>query len=280
MLQLDKVISVCCATDAGIWEVAAPQIIRYISADRYEVIVPDGDIELFRRLSPREYFVLPETLFVSNLKQEVYNRLPARNKDRCGWYLQQFIKLRAIENLGIGRTALIWDADTVPLRPLSFIDASVASEATVLNYYFAKKRHKPYFEAIKRITGLSYEGDHSFIAQCIPVKGEWAESLFDHISKVNEKPWVESLLENIDFNEASGFSEYETLGTFFSTKFPLEFQPAKGRWLRFGNQFIGTYKNLNDPRSHRILREYAFASFEKWERPWPLHRKIIWELFK
>lgn len=278
MSQLDKVISVCCATDAGIWEVAAPQIIRYIPAERYEVIVPDSDIELFRRISPREYVVLPETLLVTNVKQEIYDRLPARNKDRCGWYLQQFIKLRAIENLGAGRTALIWDADTVPLRPLRFIDVSIADGVTILRYYFSKKRHGPYFEAIRRITGLSYEGDQSFIAQCIPVKGEWAESLFDHISKVNEKPWMESIMENIDFNEASGFSEYETMGTFFSTKFPSEFQPAEGQWLRFGNQHIGTYKNLNDPRSRRVLEEYAFASFEKWEKSWPLHRRIIWRL--
>ncbi len=114
-------ISVCCADDISVWAVASYCLISRIPAKSYVVIVPDQDVEQFLALSPAEYSVLPESLFVGGLKARIEARLPEYNRHRAGWYLQQFIKLAAVKHFGEYGDVLIWDADTVPLKRIRFL---------------------------------------------------------------------------------------------------------------------------------------------------------------
>jgi hypothetical protein len=94
----------------------------------------------------------------------------------------------------------------------------------------------PYFENIDRLLGLDKAHQNSFIAQNFPITGDQIQAFFSYIEKRHQLKWWDAVIDSIDFDETSGFSEYESLGTFvcsFENK-PLNVQP--GAWSRDGNQ--------------------------------------------
>jgi hypothetical protein len=46
-VDIAKVVSTCILRDIEVWKVAAPRIINGISAAKYEIVVPDAEIDLF-----------------------------------------------------------------------------------------------------------------------------------------------------------------------------------------------------------------------------------------
>ena len=76
---------------------------------------------------------------------------------------------------------------------------------------------------MQRLLGLKKQVTYSFIAQCFAVKGSW----------------VDSMLHSIDFNQASGFSEFELLGNYAARFHGDEMALATTKWNRRGNRLIG-----------------------------------------
>jgi hypothetical protein len=169
MSDIDKVISVCSAKDLPVWTVTAARITALIDASRYVVIVPEEDMSRFRRFTPSTIEVKSECVYSDSIRKLLTPKFNEQNKGRYGWYLQQLIKLSALGEAGLTETYLIWDADTVPLKPLSF------TSGDRLKYYVATEHHIPYFTAIDRLLGLRKITPHSFISQCFPIKGEWIQ---------------------------------------------------------------------------------------------------------
>ena len=60
----------------------------------------------------------------------------------------------------------------------------------------------------------------------------------------NGTNWDQSIINSIDFREESGFSEFETLGTFIEANFINEIQISNQKWTRYGNSLIGSISNL------------------------------------
>ena len=116
-------------------------MLAYIDARDYVVIVPDHEVDMFRRASAARYRVEPESRFVGNLMQKIEDRLPPKMAWRSGWYLQQAIKIAALTEATPDQTFLVWDADTVPLQTLHFS----IHDGKILHYK-AKENHLPYFE--------------------------------------------------------------------------------------------------------------------------------------
>lgn len=259
--RLDLVISVCHQDAIDVWERSARGVTRWIEADRYQVIVPDDQVELFRTRSPAIYDCLPESSFCAGLAKELRQRIESTgNLARYGWYLQQFIKLSALSQLQPEQVGLIWDADTVPLRPLHFVDQS-----GLVQHFVGEERHSPYFDCISRLLGLTAQLDKSFIAQSLPVKGRWFTGFCKHLEGRHHCEWQEALLRCIDFSQGSGFSEYETLGTFCTAFFPNELRPCHDAWERLGNSLIGGVEQLGSPRSRELIQGNSFISFESWD---------------
>jgi len=80
-------------------------------------------------------------------------------------------------------------------------------------------------------------------------------------------PWLQAIVEATNFREGSGFSEYETLGTFFSHKYANEICFTNRKWLRSGNSLIGGIDKLNQPLSKLLLDQFDYAAFEAWDNP-------------
>lgn len=91
--------------------------------------------------------------------------------------------------------------------------------------------------------------------------------------------WWESTLDLIDLSERSGFSEYETLGTFLSNSQNLnEGSYQKGEWLRNGwiFSFTGNIQRAIEVAQRQGL---SYVAFEAWGRR-DFRKKLVARLLR
>jgi hypothetical protein len=170
---MDSIISACAIKDLEVWKQSSKRIIEFIPAKNYIVIVPEAELDIFKKSSPANYSVINENdvLGALNLVQ-IRNTLPNEFKFRAGWYLQQILKIAVANNLlEKNGYSLIWDADTVPLKHLNFL-----SGENKLQFFMGNEFHEPYFSTIKKLLDLDKLVDQSFIAQSLPFRHEWIRS--------------------------------------------------------------------------------------------------------
>ena len=267
-MQLDEIISLCCKQDARAWKVASRQLLRRVPAKKYTVIVPDRELDFFRQITPAEFNIDPQSQyaqpFENKFSQMASIKIPNKN-----WYIQQLIKLAAIDSRPEDAILLLWDGDTVPLKPLYFI-----SKNQKLRYYVGTEFHVPYFDTINCLLGLPKKIQHSFISQCFPIKVLWFKQFCLLTEKKYGKPWWEAIIESINFNIPNSFSEYETLGTFITHHYPNEIELNHRRWHRLGHSLIGDVELIKTTSAKKKLDSFDYVSFEKWDRIKPYLIKV------
>jgi hypothetical protein len=256
-----EVISVCSSKDIDAWTVAAKRVVQYIKADSYLVIVPDKEVKLFSKVTCAPYQVNPESDYVGNAKERISQKLDAANQHRVGWYLQQFVKISAILARKDGDVVLIWDADTVPLKPLEFIDANGQ-----LAYYRGEEFRKSYFDFLERALGLKRTQTFSFIAQSLVLRVVWARELFQALEKNAQLPWMDAILSYVDPSEPAGFAEFETLGAWIWHHHRNEIVISDRPWYRNGFSLVGNPLTLSPSVWRGLAKHYDFVSFEIWDQ--------------
>ncbi len=86
---MDSVISTCTVKDLEVWKQASKRIIQFIPAKNYIVIVPEFELDVFRKSSPGNYSVINENDVSGALNlMQIRDKLPNEFKFRAGWYLQ------------------------------------------------------------------------------------------------------------------------------------------------------------------------------------------------
>ena len=252
-------ISVAEKSRLSVWRYASQAILANIPADDYRVIVPRRELSLFRAKTPSEITVEWEEDYIQDFSRYLWESIRDMNPRRYGWYLQQLIKLEALRRCGVSsRRGLVWDADTMPLQPIGFFGQGSTE------IFGSDEHHPPYFTAIEGLLGLGKIVDRSFVSQSFPSEPRWIVEFCDFIEARHGVPWWRAVIESIDFRNQSGFSEYETLGTFVSHMFPEDWSWKKGTWYRDGYaQFGGPRKALN--ASRKISAGAYFPAFEPWE---------------
>lgn len=135
-----------------------------------------------------------------------------RGVDRSGWLYQQLIKLSCDE---ICRTEhiLALDADTVLTRPQRLI-----VEGKVV-FSVSDERYQPYYAMIERLLPGTPIFPFSFVSHHMMFKKEHLRELKKTIQLCGKK-WFEAILEKIDPDEVSGFSEYELYGNYVMSRHP------------------------------------------------------------
>ncbi len=179
--------------------------------------------------------------------------------DRAGWYHQQFVKLGAPLVVGCEDRCLLWDADTVLLRPTAFFDgegrALVARE---------REHHAPYFRTQQRLLGFGKVAPFSFVAQHLPLRTDHLRRLLDRIAPAGAAAgaWAWRILEAVDSEDlaGAGFSEYETCGSFVLERDPASVVCRTLPSERHGSLLFGAHPGRLDLR--RLARAFALASFE------------------
>jgi hypothetical protein len=259
--KIDKVVSVCCKKDSETWLIAHKKILEHVSASKYLLIVPDQDVHFFKLITTKPYQVISESIYLGVFQEELLKKLPKQQRHQYGWYLQQFIKLAVIEKSPPNEVILVWDADTIPIQKLEFIN-----EHRKLIYYIGNEHHQPYFDCISRLADQKKIVDFSFISQCFPMRAEWMHEFCNYIESKHEVSWMKAILNSIDFNEGNGFSEYETLGTFLTHKYLDQMIISKRQWHRLGNSLIGHPAFINRYISKNKALKFDYMSFEAWDR--------------
>ncbi|MCW5714263.1 MAG: hypothetical protein KIT43_07125 [Bauldia sp.] len=259
----------CSPKHAAVWQHASRNLLRHVHAVDYVVAVPDAAIPLFRSITPLEFEVAPDSRYLGISSLPLLAALSAHDPMRVPFYLQQFVKLEAMAKANVD-AALLWDGDTVPLRPFAFVD-----ERSRLVFHLSDDRNPTHVEAVRRILGLDPLVGRSFSAQCLPVRPEWVRECLAAIEERHGKPWPEAIAAGIDPGVAAGFSEYELLGTFFSHRHLEGMAFSASPWLLTGTSTIGGIERLDDPAEAHLAEQYDYVAFELWDVPPGAFRRML-----
>lgn len=259
-VAIDFAVSVCHIKHIEVWEVTQAAIAKFVPSRHHILVVPDQDLTRFQSVTGDHIRVEPESQYIGEFEGTLRSALEGVGEPRrYGSYLQQFIKLAVLKQYSAEERLLIWDADTVPLQPLRFFDASGHV------HYFAEHRaHAPMFEQIYRLLGSHKCVKRSFIAQSFPLFGLWAQSFFESIERTGA-PWWTRLVETIPWHRGSALSEYELLGSYIAQNWGEKIIWNDSRWIRNGYQYVD---GPQDSLSKGTMPNSApFAAFEEYDRP-------------
>jgi hypothetical protein len=279
-MKLNTVVSVSTIKDIEIWKIASPKIIELIEANNYQLFVPENHVNKFKKCSPSEYQIISEIELMNGLSLSNVSRLlPETLRFKSGWYYQQILKIQGVRYPSMNQINLIWDADTIPLKKLSF-----QQEDKILfykAYYSSEQRnHKPYFETLKKIIDLDRQTDESFIAQCFPAPPLWVENFIKTIEEKSSKPWVETICGNLRGDSICEFSEYETLGNFFISRYTDRVSFLDRPWYRDGAMGFKGALEITDLALEKLSNDYDFVAFEEYMFKRTLYDKIRRKIVK
>lgn len=127
--------------------------------------------------------------------------------DRSGWLFQQLLKLGADKVVEMDNFLII-DADTIFVKPKVFFH----NRKVILDH--STERHMPYHITYKKILHNNTTSLLSFITHYMMFNKEFLNNLKTKIEIIHKKSWDQAILDNVDYNDESGFSEYELYGNY------------------------------------------------------------------
>ena len=209
-------------------------------------------------------FIQEDSLVPKQKINEFLLKMRNISTDRDGWYEQQFLKM-AYSIICKKDYYLIWDVDTIPIKPFKIFKKN--------RPFFDMKteHHTPYFNTIEKlIPGLKFRGK-SYISEHMIIKTEFMKNLLEHIELNNNLPgklFWEKILMSIDTQDInfSGFSEYETYGSYVDSKYPYTYRHRNWFSLREANTYFGNSENLNKDDLKWLSKSFQALSFEKFSK--------------
>jgi len=256
------IITCCTKKDILTFESGIVNIEKYLKFSLIILCVPDEDYSLFvKKFENKINIKIKKDSEIIDEKKTnlILSKLKKNNNQKMyGWYLQQFIKITESAKYKEDVPILIWDSDTIPLRPLQFINSD-----KTLNFYVSNEYHEPYFNTIKK--ALQYEKiiPQSFIAQCIPLYSRHSQKLIEKLGG-NEK-WIHKIMDSLDLSSNCSFSEYETLGTFIAHNEPKVINLCVAPWKRDGYRDVFIKGSITEAIKVNSF-EYAYVAIEKADR--------------
>lgn len=195
---------------------------RCIKSIQQNLMHPIGSIFIVAPLSDRIMkmakdnnckFILEDTIVDGITKGDI--RYTVNGLDRSGWLFQQLIKL-SVDEFTQHDYVLVMDSDTVLARPVKYIH----NGKMILN--ISDEHHDVYYEVYRKLMGESVLSDRSFVAHGMLFSKELLREMKRFIAEKNNKKWEVAILDNVDYTNISGFSEYETYGNYL-----LRYHPDK-----------------------------------------------------
>lgn len=263
-------------------------IIRFLKPMRITLVASASCLEKARVMGFDAYSSVPisfldEDSAVPGLSlAEVKKTLSARGAGikRAGWYFKQFLLLAYSTRPDTLEYYLAWDSDTIPVRDIPFFDAQGKVLVTMKDEY-----HVPYFETLARLTGLGKIAEGSFIAEHMMFERTLVLSLLDCImsgglrtvqkggtfrdAHFDGGAFAQRILDCVadaDLDQ-SGFSEYETYGTFVHASSPGHLAQRQLPSSRNGTALFGRNPRLS--QLFALSRRYYWGSFEAWNTTTP-----------
>lgn len=225
------------------------------------VIISSGKLREYLKPEDQVVFINEDKLYKGLSFQNVRAFFEARKLplSLTGWFLQQFLKF-AYAFVCEDEYYLTWDADTIPLNPISMLD-----EATGKPCFDMKPEYvEPYFDTLYNLMGLKKIEEESFIAEHMLFSVQVVKDMIFRIEqndKIFGKTFYEKILNASDFSrQGNVFSEFETYGTFCRYYYPDLYVKRHTDSFRGGKMFLG------EEPSHDVLswvaKEKDIVSFE------------------
>jgi len=136
--------------------------------------------------------------------------------DRTGWYFQQFIKW-AVRKCSLSENYVVLDSDTVFIRPVVLV------RNNRFVFHRSGQFHAPYFRTFESLLGYFPERQRSFIVNYMIFNVRIVDEIIAQIEGGGPRNWYERILDVIDREEISSFSEFETYGYYVSARYPNSF---------------------------------------------------------
>lgn len=150
---------------------------------------------------------------------------------RRGWYLQQLLKLYSgFVVPDILDTYLVIDSDTHFMKPTTFID-----QDGICLYNPGTENHKPYFDHMQKLhPSLSKMTNMSGISHHMIFQTKYIKELFEWIElKHNNQEFWKIFLNQIEYSNNSGASEYELYFHFMLKYHPNEIKIRQLKWKNY-----------------------------------------------
>jgi hypothetical protein len=257
------VITICASFHAEVWKLTSKLLPIHVKADEYLVYVPEEDLGLFRDITDPAITILAQETLGAGYREKLKSQLDkASNPSRYGWYLQQFFKLEALINSDADRL-VIWDADCVPVSDIFLFDSR-----GMPIYMTAGEFHAPYFQMIERLLGIPRVQAHSFVIPGFPILKSWVSDVIGVIEKRNNgQKWFDAILSHTYFEQMSGFSETETLGTWIANSYPDQWSLQQISWERLGQSRFGKATEFDSQKLTELGKREGLQviTFENWD---------------
>ena len=209
MVPLDIVTS-CRRADYPILQKAFVGLSEFVPFRKLYIFTARQNITSLQRMLSRNVEILDEDEQIPGMALQSLRRLPLPGFPKgAGWYFQQLLKYTFCFQKQEDDYYLIWDADTVPLRPLQFFDPSGRMLFTT-----AKESNPYYFDNYRRLLREEPRHEFSFIAQHMIVQKSILREMLARIESnfTGDESWAWKIMRNLRGDCSNLFSEYETLG--------------------------------------------------------------------
>ena len=146
-------------------------------------------------------------------KKKLRIRYKYNNIDRSGWLYQQLLNYQAVILLGKERYKLAINSDTVFSKKQKF----EKNKKIVFNA--SDSYHTPYFNAAKRLLDLKNVTNISFTSHHIIYDKKILFEMLKYIEGKYKDKWYNSIIKNIEYNQLSNHSEFETYAQYVMSKY-------------------------------------------------------------
>ncbi len=149
--------------------------------------------------------ILPES--IKNLTYEI------AGKSQNGWIRQQIIKLTSFAYID-AKTILVHDADTIFVRPISFMDKDERQLLFTSDEYL-----KSYHRMTEKLLGPTPRYPRSFIAHGMLFQRDLMAALHNTIQINCGMGLVDAVITHLALNDGAALSEYEVYGNYLYSHF-------------------------------------------------------------
>lgn len=191
---------------------------------------------------------------------------------RVGWWFQQFLKMAFSYSPYAKEYYVVWDADTIPLNPIDFID----NKSGAFLFNLKEENYHPYFVCMDKILGLKKQIEMSFITEHMVISTEIMRRLTNEIESFSKEEgnWWQKIIKAQPTKGLAGFSEFETYGTYMMVHYPNLVKFRSLNTDREGREKYGLCVTRSD--LHNASKHFDTISFERRvdTKPHPICRKI------
>jgi glycosyltransferase involved in cell wall biosynthesis len=165
--------------------------------------------------------------------------------DRSGWLYQQLLKL-SLNKIAKNRHVLVVDADTVFVRPRVFeYDGKIIFDHST-------EHHSVYYDVYKKLMKTSVSSCASFVTHYMLFDVNILQEMKDKIECIHKLVWDDAILKCVNYDNISGFSEYETYGNFIVKYYPKKI-------IRDFN--FNMPANFNNEKNKRNVKSISYHSY-------------------